>query len=126
MAVESAAAGAATAVRAAAGQLGENNFRPSASTPARVIAAQVSAAGLLLATLVRAGALVFGGGHVVLPLLRSLVANGLISEPNFIAGYGATVCVSITTEASGGNVVYVIDQPHDAGAGSPVVVHKVF
>ena len=60
---------------------------------AAVIAAQVSAAGLLLATLVRAGALVFGGGHVVLPLLRSLVANGLISEPNFIAGYGATQAV---------------------------------
>ena len=37
------AAGAATAVSAAAGELGANNFRPSACTPARVIAAHNSA-----------------------------------------------------------------------------------
>ena len=38
----------------------------------------------------RAGALVFGGGHVVLPLLReSVVAPGWISENDFLAGYGA-------------------------------------
>jgi chromate transporter len=43
---------------------------------------------VLLATLVRAGALVFGGGHVVLPLLQSLIRDGLISAQNFFAGYG--------------------------------------
>lgn len=43
----------------------------------------------LLATLVRAGTLVFGGGHVVLPLLQSLVRDGLIDERTFFAGYGA-------------------------------------
>ncbi len=38
----------------------------------------------------RAGALVFGGGHVVLPLLeRSVVAAGFVPAPSFIAGYGA-------------------------------------
>ena len=38
----------------------------------------------------RAGALVFGGGHVVLPLLeRSVVAAGFVPGPSFIAGYGA-------------------------------------
>jgi len=37
----------------------------------------------------RAGALVFGGGHVVLPLLEtSLVGPGLISRDAFLAGYG--------------------------------------
>ena len=37
----------------------------------------------------QSGALVFGGGHVVLPLLQSqLVPNGLISHTDFIAGYG--------------------------------------
>jgi chromate transporter len=43
----------------------------------------------LLATLVRAGALVFGGGHVVLPLLQTMVTQGLISTRLFFAGYGA-------------------------------------
>ncbi len=37
----------------------------------------------------RAGALVFGGGHVVLPLLRdALVPGGWISDDGFLAGYG--------------------------------------
>src|ERR1700712_2979903 len=37
----------------------------------------------------RSGALVFGGGHVVLPLLHdAVVARGWVSENNFLAGYG--------------------------------------
>ena len=37
----------------------------------------------------QSGALVFGGGHVVLPLLQSqLVPNSLISHTDFMAGYG--------------------------------------
>ena len=37
----------------------------------------------------QSGALVFGGGHVVLPLLQSqLVPNGLIGYTDFMAGYG--------------------------------------
>ncbi|WP_157217111.1 chromate efflux transporter [Flavisphingomonas formosensis] len=44
----------------------------------------------LFALFYRCGALVFGGGHVVLPLLRTeLVPNGLVSEGDFLAGYGA-------------------------------------
>lgn len=42
----------------------------------------------------RAGALVFGGGHVVLPLLQaSLVAPGWLSSDTFLAGYGAAQAV---------------------------------
>src|SRR5690348_1099970 len=38
----------------------------------------------------RSGALVFGGGHVVLPLLQSeTVARGWLSQTAFMAGYGA-------------------------------------
>jgi chromate transporter len=38
----------------------------------------------------RTGALVFGGGHVVLPLLKeALVTPGWIGESDFLAGYGA-------------------------------------
>lgn len=42
----------------------------------------------------RAGSLVFGGGHVVLPLLeREFVPTGFISEESFLAGYGAAQAV---------------------------------
>ncbi len=38
----------------------------------------------------RAGSLVFGGGHVVLPLLQAeTVAPGWLTEDTFLAGYGA-------------------------------------
>ncbi len=42
----------------------------------------------------RAGALVFGGGHVVLPLLEeTVVAPGWVSADDFLAGYGAAQAV---------------------------------
>ncbi len=42
----------------------------------------------------RAGALVFGGGHVVLPLLRAeVVPTGWISDELFLAGYGAAQAI---------------------------------
>jgi chromate transporter len=42
----------------------------------------------------RAGALVFGGGHVVLPLLQAtVVPTGLVSNEQFLAGYGAAQAV---------------------------------
>lgn len=42
----------------------------------------------------RAGSLVFGGGHVVLPLLeREFVPTGWLTEEAFLAGYGATQAV---------------------------------
>lgn len=42
----------------------------------------------------RAGALVFGGGHVVLPLLEEAVVEpGWISQGEFLAGYGAAQAV---------------------------------
>lgn len=42
----------------------------------------------------RAGALVFGGGHVVLPLLQAeTVATGLVGHDVFLAGYGAAQAV---------------------------------
>lgn len=42
----------------------------------------------------RSGALVFGGGHVVLPLLEAeVVAPGWVSHDSFLAGYGAAQAV---------------------------------
>ena len=48
----------------------------------------------LLDRFYRAGALVFGGGHVVLPLLQqAVVPPGWISPDAFLAGYGAAQAV---------------------------------
>ena len=42
----------------------------------------------------RSGSLVFGGGHVVLPLLKNeFVPSGLISPDNFLTGYAAAQAV---------------------------------
>jgi chromate transporter len=42
----------------------------------------------------RVGSLVFGGGHVVLPLLQTeVVAPGWVTNEQFVAGYGATQAV---------------------------------
>ena len=57
----------------------------------RVAAAVTSShAVALAAAFYRAGALVFGGGHVVLPLLNDAVVDpGWVSQQTFLAGYGA-------------------------------------
>jgi chromate transporter len=48
----------------------------------------------LFAAFYRSGALVFGGGHVVLPLLQAeVVPSGWISNDAFMAGYGAAQAV---------------------------------
>ena len=67
----------------------------------------------------RSGALVFGGGHVVLPLLReAVVVPGWVSDDVFLAGYGAAQAVPgplFTFAAYLGAVV--TPQPHGlAGA----------
>lgn len=42
----------------------------------------------------RSGSLVFGGGHVILPLLRNeVVLAGWITDDAFLAGYGAAQAV---------------------------------
>lgn len=58
-------------------------------------AALAEAPGIaLLDGVYRAGALVFGGGHVVLPLLQAVVVpNGLVSDAQVLAGYGLAQAV---------------------------------
>lgn len=60
-----------------------------------VLAALAPSTALVVADgFVRAGALVFGGGHVVLPLLEAAVVEpGLVTEEQFLAGYGAAQAV---------------------------------
>jgi chromate transporter len=44
---------------------------------------------VLVAGFFRAGALVFGGGHVVLPMLEEVVVgSGAVTQADFVAGYG--------------------------------------
>jgi chromate transporter len=51
-------------------------------------------AAALAAAFYRSGALVFGGGHVVLPLLRAAVVDpGWVSDSAFLSGYGAAQAV---------------------------------
>jgi chromate transporter len=47
----------------------------------------------LVAATYRAGALVFGGGHVVLPLLHAEMVPHVLSDSQFLAGYGAVQAV---------------------------------
>ncbi|MFD2158124.1 chromate efflux transporter [Rubritalea tangerina] len=55
---------------------------------------RIGAGAEATAGLLRAGALVFGGGHVVLPLLESsYVGGGLMDQDTFLAGYGAAQAV---------------------------------
>jgi chromate transporter len=60
-----------------------------------LLAGRMSSQGFdLFAAFYRSGALVFGGGHVVLPLLReAFVTPGWISDDAFLAGYGAAQAV---------------------------------
>jgi len=75
----------------------------------------------------RSGALVFGGGHVVLPLLReAFVAPGWVSDDVFLAGYGAAQAVPgplFTFAAYLGAVVK--PQPHGI-AGAALGLFGIF
>jgi chromate transporter len=56
--------------------------------------ARVSHGVALFDAFYRSGALVFGGGHVVLPLLsKAFVTPGWVSQDAFLAGYGAAQAV---------------------------------
>jgi chromate transporter len=75
----------------------------------------------------RSGALVFGGGHVVLPLLReAFVTPGWLSDDAFLAGYGAAQAVPgplFTFAAYLGAVVS--PEPHGA-AGAALGLIGIF
>ena len=58
--------------------------------PGAVVRSGPPGRAALAAAFYRSGALVFGGGHVVLPLLRAAVVDpGWVSDGAFLAGYGA-------------------------------------
>jgi chromate transporter len=75
----------------------------------------------------RTGALVFGGGHVVLPLLQSAtVSTGWVSNDDFLAGYGAAQALPgplFTFSAYLGAIVH--PQPHGA-PGAIIALLAIF
>jgi chromate transporter len=81
----------------------------------------------LIDSFYRAGALVFGGGHVVLPLLEAeVVSPGWVSTDNFLAGYGAAQAVPgplFTFSAYLGTVMTV---PPNGGLGGLICLMAIF
>ena len=81
----------------------------------------------LFDTFFRAGALVFGGGHVVLPLLEAgVVQPGLVAPDTFLAGYGAAQAVPgplFTVAAFLGAVTLT---PPSGAAGAAIALVAIF
>jgi chromate transporter len=75
----------------------------------------------------RAGSLVFGGGHVVLPLLRSeVVPPGWISDDAFLAGYGAAQAVPGPLFTFAGYLGTVIQSGPHAWTGGLLALFAIF
>ena len=75
----------------------------------------------------RAGSLVFGGGHVVLPLLRaSVVPQGWVSDELFLAGYGAAQAVPGPLFTFSAYLGSVLNQPPNGWAGAVLCLVAIF
>jgi chromate transporter len=75
----------------------------------------------------RAGALVFGGGHVVLPLLQAaVVPGGAVSNADFLAGYGAAQAVPGPLFAFAAYLGAVMDGPLSGWIGGFAFLVAIF
>ena len=75
----------------------------------------------------RSGALVFGGGHVVLPLLRAeVVPPGWISTDGFLAGYGAAQAVPGPLFTFAAYLGAAMNPAHGGLAGAAICLAAVF
>ncbi len=75
----------------------------------------------------RAGALVFGGGHVVLPLLQSVVVpSGFVSDADFLAGYGVTQAMPGPLFTFAAYLGAVMSGPLSGVVGATVLLAAVF
>ncbi len=75
----------------------------------------------------RAGALVFGGGHVVLPLLEAeVVAPGWVTSDRFLAGYGAAQAVPGPLFTFAAYLGAVLGPQPNGVAGAAVALCAVF
>jgi chromate transporter len=75
----------------------------------------------------RAGALVFGGGHVVLPLLQAaVVPTGWVSNDAFLAGYGAAQAVPGPLFTFAAYLGAVMIPPPNGALGGLIAVVAIF
>ena len=75
----------------------------------------------------RSGALVFGGGHVVLPLLReATVTPGWVSDDAFLAGYGAAQAVPGPLFTFAAYLGAVMKSPPNGIAGAAIALIAIF
>lgn len=75
----------------------------------------------------RAGALVFGGGHVVLPLLQAeVVAPGWVTNEQFVAGYGAAQAVPGPLFTFAAYLGWVMQPPLNGWAGASLALVAIF
>jgi chromate transporter len=75
----------------------------------------------------RAGALVFGGGHVVLPLLEAeVVRPGWIGQDAFLAGYGAAQAVPGPLFTFAAYLGAVMEPEPDGLAGAVLALAAIF
>jgi chromate transporter len=75
----------------------------------------------------RAGALVFGGGHVVLPLLRSeVVPPGWIDDSAFLTGYGAAQAIPGPLFTFAGYLGTMIDSGPHRWVGGILALFAIF
>lgn len=75
----------------------------------------------------RSGALVFGGGHVVLPLLReATVAQGWVTDDAFLAGYGAAQAVPGPLFTFAAYLGAVMEPPPNGLAGAAISLIAIF
>lgn len=75
----------------------------------------------------RAGALVFGGGHVVLPLLEAgFVQTGLVGADAFLAGYGAAQAVPGPLFTFAAYLGAVLAVPPNGVVGAAIALLSIF
>lgn len=75
----------------------------------------------------RSGALVFGGGHVVLPLLEArVVGPGWVSQEDFLAGYGAAQAVPGPLFTFAGYLGAVAEPSPNGVAGGALALGGIF
>ena len=75
----------------------------------------------------RTGALVFGGGHVVLPLLEAAVVSpGWVSHDTFLAGYGAAQAMPGPVFTLAAYLGTVMSEPPNGVAGATLCLVVIF
>jgi chromate transporter len=75
----------------------------------------------------RVGSLVFGGGHVVLPLLQAeVVGPGWVDNENFVAGYGAAQAVPGPLFTFAAYLGFVMRQEPNGPGGAALALVAIF